>query len=138
MLQSKRKKRFLKRSSSDELPMSAMIDVVFLLLIYFIVSFKVNPVEAHLAVNLPSSNPGPPVIDMPLTLIVEPGLYKLEGHTFTLGEIEAQLTEMKTMQTDFTTRIMVSPSAREGELLALLDICYKLQLNDLNVQTLIK
>ena len=137
MLKSKRKKRFLKRSSSDELPISAMIDVVFLLLIYFIVSFKVNPVEAHLAVNMPSNVPGT-TADLPLTMIVEPDLYKLEGRSFTLAEIEAHLSKMKTLQPDFSTRIMVSPSAREAELLALLDICYKLQINDLNVQTLIK
>ena len=37
-----------------EVPMSSMIDVVFLLLIYFIITQKEQISEAHLAVNLPT------------------------------------------------------------------------------------
>ena len=52
----------MRKRSNDTLavPMSQMIDVVFLLLIYFVVTMKDEISEAHLAVNLPSAG-APPV-----------------------------------------------------------------------------
>lgn len=50
------------RKRNDEslsVPMSQMIDVVFLLLIYFVVTMKDEITEAHLAINLPSAGAPP-------------------------------------------------------------------------------
>ena len=50
------------RKRNDEplaVPMSQMIDVVFLLLIYFVVTMKDEISEAHLTINLPSAGAPP-------------------------------------------------------------------------------
>lgn len=51
----------MKKRNDESLavPMSQMIDVVFLLLIYFVVTMKDEISEAHLAINLPSAGAPP-------------------------------------------------------------------------------
>ena len=51
----------MKKRNDESLavPMSQMIDVVFLLLIYFVVTMKDEISEAHLAINLPSAGAAP-------------------------------------------------------------------------------
>ena len=56
-------------NDSADVPMSAMIDVVFLLLIYFIVTYKEEIPEAHLAINLPQPTPPPKIIKEPPPLL---------------------------------------------------------------------
>ena len=47
------------KKDAIDVPMSAVIDVVFLLLIYFILTYKEEIPEAHLQVNLPQPTPPP-------------------------------------------------------------------------------
>ena len=44
----------VKKTETLAVPMSSMIDIVFLLLIYFIVTMEDEIPEAHLSINLPS------------------------------------------------------------------------------------
>ena len=48
-----------RREEALAVPMSQMIDVVFLLLIYFVVTMKDEISEAHLAINLPAAGAPP-------------------------------------------------------------------------------
>ena len=48
-----RKKR---ETESISIPMSAMIDVVFLLLVFFLVTYQDDIIESHVSVNIPSSS----------------------------------------------------------------------------------
>ena len=121
---SRRKKRRV-RSDNTEVPMSAMIDIVFLLLIYFILTFKVNKVEAHLAINLPSpsmdkSQQPPQLFEVHIfagetsqaiddqgkpmfnndgaPVMVTKALYRLQGvQPVTLEELEPYLQEQRSL-----------------------------------------
>ena len=66
----------MKKRDSEQLavPMSSMIDIVFLLLIYFIVTQKDEISEAHLAVNLPAPGSAQQQTDN------KPQLLELEVH----------------------------------------------------------
>ena len=111
---------------SGEPPMSSMIDVVFLLLIYFIVTFKDVIPEAHLAVNLPSPNPAQSKEEDPPDLLdieVHHKQYYLRGQAQSLKAIQKTLEYLGKLDPDMTVMIKTSVSAYNQELIALLDLC---------------
>jgi biopolymer transport protein ExbD len=127
-----------KRRSSKviDIPMSSMIDVVFLLLIYFIWTYKDEIPEAHLQVNLPGpgaeqQGPPPEVVD----LEVHPGEYRLRNKTLSLSVITETLENIGEKTPNVTVIIKVNQSALTRELIALLDACQGVGLTNLSVIT---
>ena len=123
---------------SAEVPMSSMIDVVFLLLIYFIVTQKDEISEAHLAVNLPSPNPAQQTDVKPklLELEVHPGRVLLQGVQKPLSQIRETLAYLAKLDSEQTVIVKTSEMAKTGELVTVLDLCKGVGLSKLNVVTL--
>ena len=122
-----------------DMPMSAMIDVVFLLLIYFIVTYKDEIPEAHLAVNLPSpSAPPEEPVEPPvlLELEVHPGEYRLQGKTQRLSSIQGILADLAIADPDLTVIVKANQRAKTRSLIKVLDVCKGVGLKNLNVVTL--
>ena len=119
-------------------PMSSMIDVVFLLLIYFIVTQKEEISEAHLAVNLPSPNPLQETKTKPNLLEIEvlPGQGLVQGAPRSLPAMKDTLQYLAKLDPDQTVMIKVSQLARTKDLIQVLDMCKAVGLNQLNVMTL--
>jgi biopolymer transport protein ExbD len=67
-LQEFRLMRIRNRDSAGQvlLPMSPMIDIVFLLLVFFIMTFQIVPLEGNLFVGLPQATAGPPAAALEL------------------------------------------------------------------------
>jgi biopolymer transport protein ExbD len=138
--------RKTRRSDKQDIPMSAMIDIVFLLLIFFIWTHKEEIVEAHMAINLPSpdipSGPPPPKPRL-LEIQIPPdstheGIYFLLGSPKSLDVLEGILAKQAALDAEQTVVIKVSQEARQGKLIELLDRCKKVGLSKLNVLTLKK
>jgi biopolymer transport protein ExbD len=121
-----------------EVPMSSMIDVVFLLLIYFIVTQKPEISEAHLAVNLPSPDAAPTTDVKPrlLELEVHPGQVFLQGAPRPMDRIRETLAYLAKLDPDQTVMVKTSVMARTEELVNVLDLCRGVGLTKLNVVTL--
>lgn len=122
-----------------QLPMAAMIDVVFQLLIYFIVTHVDEIPEAHLAVNLPSPNPAatqPQVKPKLLELTVMPDQVLLQGVPRSPEVIQDTLTHLAKLDPDQTVIVKVNTMARTEELVRVLDLCEGVGLSKLNVVTL--
>jgi biopolymer transport protein ExbD len=135
----RRRKKKKGESSKIDPPMAAMIDIVFLLLIYFIATFKENKVEAHLAINMPSPSKTR-AEDKPPTLFevyILPDKYLLMGtREMTIDKLEEKLIALASFDAEQTVMIKMSPSAVEEQLVSLLDRCGKAGLTQLNVLTL--
>ena len=122
-----------------EVPMSSMIDVVFLLLIYFIITQKEEISEAHLAVNLPT----PSVAEKqdeepkrPIEITVLRGKLQLRGLTVTLDQMREFLEPRAKEDPELTVVVQTSTKALQHELVDVLDACTELGLTKLNVATL--
>lgn len=130
----------IRKKSAEQLqiPMSAMIDVVFQLLIYFIVTHQKEIPEAHLAVNLPSPNTAaaPQVKPKLLELQVMPGQILLQGVPRTLAMVQESLAYLAKLDPEQTVIVKVSLMARAEELVQVLDLCDGVGLSKLNVVTL--
>ena len=128
----------MKRKKDEDLavPMSSMIDIVFLLLIYFIITAKDEISEAHLAINLPAPGSGKAGETRPQLLEIEvhENMYSLRGVALALPTLEATLNKFR--DPDLTVIIKVSVHAKAKDLVAVLDLCQGAGLTKLNVVTL--
>ena len=121
-----------------QVPMSAMIDVVFLLLIFFLVTFMPQLVEAHMEVRHPRPDPDPPPESLKppsLTVSVLPDGYVYHGQSTTLTELHSRMLKWATYDRKATLIIRVDPDATEGRVTGLLDVCADVGLVNLNVLT---
>jgi len=130
-----------RRSYSDQIniPMAPMIDVVFLLLIFFITTYQEEIVETHMSVNLPLQNAQAATQVQPqlLHIHVMPGYYLLMGkQSITLDNLIDTLATFAKYDSDQTIVIKVSKHAKHKELITLLDHCKHLGLKKFNVLTL--
>jgi biopolymer transport protein ExbD len=128
----------MKRKKDEDLavPMSSMIDIVFLLLIYFIITQKDEISEAHLAVNLPSPGRGTPPSTKPQLLEIEvhDNMYLMRGVALSLPTLEETLNKFR--DPELTVIIKVSVQAKARDLVAVLDLCQGAGLTKMNVVTL--
>ena len=129
-----------KEGGEAQVPMSPMIDVVFLLLIYFIVTYQAEIPTAHLAVKLPGApeqqqeeQQEPPTL---LELEVHPGVYTLRGKKHSLNTIRDALSSIAESDPEVTAIIKVNVRTETRRLIHLLDICRGVGLQNLNVVTL--
>jgi len=131
-----RKKRS-KRTGNDnvKLEMTPMIDVVFQLLIFFIVTLKQEDILSHLDVSRPAPDPSTKeeeVQDL-LTIIVHRDGFVLRGRRVTLGKLERHLTRLASYSTNISVIIKCTADSKHQQLIQLLDLCAKAELRRISV-----
>lgn len=137
----RKKKRNIKMKDA-EVPLSAMIDVVFLLLIYFIVSQKPVVEDTHLAVDLPApgaskkTNEKPPSllkIDVAKLANKSDEYYHVNDSPYHIKDLEVYLKDIAETDRDTTIIINCDPNAKHKKLIKLLDMCAQFGLTKLNL-----
>ncbi|HOE00112.1 MAG TPA: biopolymer transporter ExbD [Kiritimatiellia bacterium] len=118
------------------LSMTPMIDVVFQLLIYFIVTTKPIDVMTNLDVFRPAPDKTAKEDQKPPNL-VRVGVYQ-DGYTVndipvTLDKLDAALGKVASIDTGQTIMITVSAVSKHGMLVKVLDLCAKNNLRSLSV-----
>ena len=136
-----KRKRKINSESAGEPPMSSMIDVVFLLLIYFVVTQKPIISEAHLAVNLPSPNAEQPPTDqdppIEIRIRIRPDSYTLQGRKIDLGALRIELASYGAKEdVKYSVVIETHIFSRNQQLVNVLDACSASTLKNLNILTL--
>lgn len=136
-----KKKRNVSAQDAD-VPLSAMIDVVFLLLIYFILTQKPIIEESFLSVNLPSPNPGKST-DEKKPEIMTIDVFKLEKNSDDYYHVNKQRMHITALKdylrsvAEFNpeTQLIITcgPNAKHRKLVNLLDICNELKLYNINL-----
>jgi biopolymer transport protein ExbD len=125
-------------TGSAEMSMSSMIDVVFLLLIYFIVTQKPIIEETLLEADLPSGVPEKDVKEVSLLRIdVDRGAddrYKVNGVTWKAPQLFSYLKTVADNDRSQTVVIDCGAYARHGKLVKLLDACSEAGLTNLNIK----
>ena len=122
--------------------MSQMIDVVFLLLIYFVVTMKDEISEAHLAINLPAASAPPAAASAEeikvIKIFVERSGYRYQVPPKPVRDIGADalqkfLGDNKERAQKSDLIISVSPSAPMQNLVTVLDFAAQHGYTKLNV-----
>ena len=119
-----------------ELEMTPMIDVVFQLLIYFIVTIKPVDVVTNLDVFRPAPNPNHPPDTKPPNLLrigVYQDGYTLNDNPVSLDAMDTALARIARIDAGQTIMVTVSAFSEHGALVRALDLCAKNGLKSLSI-----
>ena len=121
---------------AGELNLTAMIDIAFQLLAFFIVTVRPMDVFAHLNVFRPSPEKtnvqAPPPSNM-IRIMVFPLNYAINDRPVELDELRGLLAKVASYDTTQTILIMCINAAPHEKLIALLDVCAEVHLTNLSV-----
>ena len=139
MSHSHKHQRTSKRSqtaANGEIPMTPMIDIVFQLLIYFLITFEPVDVMAHLDVFTPSPEEQRKELETPPNMI----RITVYANGFTINErrvdkvgLERILSRLGAIKKTQTVLIMATALSPHKSLVDVLDLCAKADLRNLSV-----
>ncbi|MDP6524932.1 MAG: biopolymer transporter ExbD [Kiritimatiellia bacterium] len=129
------KKSKLRKGEAAKLEMTPMIDVVFQLLIFFIVTLKQEDILSHLDVwrPAPDSRPPPETPEDLLTITIYKDGYVLKGRRVSLQELDRQLTRLAGFSKSISVIIKCTADSPHKHLVRVLDVCAKCDLRNLSV-----
>ncbi len=127
-----------KRNKADqhpgELNLTAMIDVAFQLLAFFLVAIKPVDVFANLEANRPS--PSPVVPGTPFAMIrvmVLPGQYVVNDVPLSLAQLESRLERYAATDATQTVLSQCARNSTHQQLVELLDRCARFRMSNISV-----
>jgi len=128
-----------KKESKGEAPkldMTPMIDVVFQLLIFFVVVLKQEDVLSSLSVARPAGErevrPELPTT----TIIVGTQGFVFNGREVTLSDLDRQLARVSTFSTTAMIQVKCTKDSQHGLLVQALDLCNKHGLTGISIFSL--
>jgi len=140
------RERKRKKSENPSLEMTPMIDVVFQLLIFFIVATKQEDILARLNASRPQANTEPPPPDAPPPVFIDVEISKnaviwmkrelganlmLANPNYVL--LDKGLEQMARLNNKSTVIIRCTADSPHGALVKVLDLCAKHGLTNLNI-----
>ena len=129
----------IEREDQNAINLTPMIDIVFLLIIFFMVSTKFserNEVERDLAINVPAVSDATALTAAPNKRLVEvsrDGSIKLDRHAVTLGELKSKLSAAKQQYPKLGVVIRGDGRGALQHSVEVLATCRKAQITDLNI-----
>ena len=137
------KKAKVPQKTEAEVPLSSMIDIVFLLLMYFIATQKPIIEETLLGVNAPSEDTKATKKNDKIVLLkvdvmnlpVKGGddIYHMNGRAWYFKDLVSMLVDAGKNDPDTTVIINCGPNAKHQKLIRLLDACAGANLSKLNI-----
>ncbi len=125
--------------TAAELEMTPMIDVVFQLLIYFIVTMKPMDISAHLDVFSPSAPQAPAdptqIPDMIRIMIDADGLV-INDRVVSVANMRIILQSLASYSTEQTIMIHCAADSKHSQLVEVLDACARVGLHNLSIVTM--
>lgn len=130
------RKRDRRNADGGELNMTAMIDVVFQLLIFFLVTQKPQDTLANLDVFRPSPEKKQEQLQTPPKMIrvqIFPDGFTINDRPVGPAELDNLLHKLAGIDTKQTIMIMASAQSKHADLVKVLDLCAKSGLVNLSV-----
>ena len=125
-----------KRTSQEKptLEMTPMIDCVFQLLIFFIVTMKQDDILANLDALRPQQDDSPVVVQKdPLTVLIGRQGFVFQGAPTTESQLEYGLKRIAKADPNTTVIVKCTGDSPHGLLVRALDVCNKVGLRNLSV-----
>ncbi len=127
-------------SSAAELEMTPMIDVVFQLLIYFVVTMKPMDIAAHLDVFSPGAPP-PPEEDTPpppqmLRIMIHSDGLEINDMAVSRAQMRTVINSLANISKDQTIMIYCASDSSHSQLVEVLDNCARVGLTNLSIITM--
>lgn len=131
--------RFKHSSVASTLSLTPLIDVVFLLLIFFLVTSEFEEEERRLDIVLPSATSATPMISKPREIVVDVdagGSVYLSGQLTSLTELQRLLRiAVASNPTNQTVVIRADRATSFQPVVSVMDLCNKTGISDYSVTT---
>jgi biopolymer transport protein ExbD len=135
-----KKRKARNKGDAAKLEMTPMIDVVFQLLIFFIVTLKQEDILSHLNVSRPAPDSAPPPEkkdDKLLTIEVGRSAWVLNGTPYAgargLAALDRKLTKMASYSKNASVIIKCTGDSPHSKLIKVLNICAREGMTNLSV-----
>lgn len=105
-----------------------MIDVLFLLLAFFIISWQFSQSETELNISIPTAEEGADPKQQRGEIIINilsDGSIKVEGKNLTMDELQATLAEIKKTYADQPVRLRGDATVPYQRMVEVIDTCQK-------------
>lgn len=119
-----------------ELSMTPMIDIVFQLLIYFILTFEPQDVMANLDVFRPAPDAQQKEqMETPnvIRIVIYQDGFTMNDRQMNLRSIETLMTRLAGIDPNQTVLVMATAHSRHASLIDILDLCAKVGMRNLSV-----
>ena len=128
------------KTALESIPMTPLIDVVFLLLIFFLVATTLSEEERQLSVQLPSASEAQPLTSRPRELVINisaAGEYFVSGEKITLKRLE-QVLALASASSSGRSAVLIRADKRGilDHVVAALNACNKAKIRDYRFTTL--
>ena len=130
----------IKRSSvAGTLSLTPLIDVVFLLLIFFLVTSEFEEEEQRLDIVLPNATSAVPMTGKPREIVVDiddEGTIYMRGQAMDLGELERLMrASVANNPTNQTAVIRADKATSFQPVVSVMDVCNRSGISDYSVTT---
>jgi biopolymer transport protein ExbD len=120
-------------SAMSSLSIAPLIDVVFLLLIFFLVTSRFEKQEREMDLELPEASQSVPITETPSEIVVNlgaEGQLVIDGSVRGIDELE-QILSQAAVNNPLTQTVLIRSDRRApvGSFIGVIDVCKKLGLN---------
>ncbi len=131
--------RYTPRTALTSLSLTPLIDVVFLLLIFFLVATRFEEEERAMDVNLPKASEAKPMIATPDEMFIDltsEGRFFVDGRELDLAALQTHLRNANRAQPG-RQRVIIRADreARTAHLVAVMDACNRASIRQYSVAT---
>jgi biopolymer transport protein ExbD len=123
----------MRTGSLDEpqLNLTPMVDIVFLLIIFFMVGTRFTEIEQQFSIQLPTAASLPSVTREPDPLIVNvsrSGIFAINDEIVTLNELKTRLSEAQQAYADQAVLIRGDGDGQYQAVIDVMNLCHKTQI----------
>lgn len=118
--------------------LAPMLDIVFLLLVFFIVTQTFEDTEPDLNIVLPtaeSPKPGDTVSNQIIVNIRADGNVVINRQIYSMDQLEQKLLSVAQLDKAMLVRLRTDEKAQSGTLVKVVDVCLKVGLNNISFST---
>ena len=113
----------------DSINVTPMLDLAYVLLVVFILMTTASVQGLTITMPKPSNTPSTEKHDLKIVQITPEGALLINGVGVTMAELEAQLTAARARDDKMSVAIKGDARAQYASVIAVVDLCNKLQVN---------
>jgi biopolymer transport protein ExbD len=113
----------------DTINVTPMLDLAYVLLVVFILMTTATIQGLNISMPKPSNKPATEKHELKVIQVISTGAVLLNGVGVTLPELESQLRAVQARDPKMSVAIKGDPTTQYGKVIAIVDLCDRLQVN---------
>jgi biopolymer transport protein ExbD len=115
-----------------QLNLTPMIDIVFLLIIFFMVGTRFSEIEQQYDIELPTASAVEPMTSLPDSIVLNvarTGEVRIDGEQLSLAEVQTRLEAARKAYSEQSVLIRGDGEGMYQSIVDVMDVCHKAQIH---------